>query len=440
MYYTECNLKMSISHAIRHIRVTPIAFRDPPLLNAAGIHEPWALRSIIEIETDSGLVGINESYGDQPMLEALAKAAPALEGLSPWALHEMEIRVAKLVAPSVLTTSEFLGQQVSLAPGTHVSKTVAKVISAFEVAMMDLQGQMAGAPIVDLLGGAVRASVPFSAYLFYKYAEHTGRPYEPDMWGEALQPEQLVQQAQRMVGQYGFQSIKFKAGALSPQQEVAGILALTKAFPGMPLRIDPNANWTVATSLEVVQQLRGVLEYYEDPAPGLEGMAAVARSCDVPLATNMVVTDFSEFRRNVQMGCPVKIVLSDHHYWGGLRATQHLSRLCETFGLGLSMHSNSHLGISLVAMTHLCASVPLLTYACDTHYPWQEEEVIEGGRLSFENGSLAVSSNPGLGVSLDRKALARLHENYLHCGIRNRDDLGQMRKYDPSFSGQQPRF
>ena len=440
MYYTECNLKMSISHAIRHIRVTPIAFRDPPLLNAAGIHEPWALRSIIEIETDSGLVGINESYGDQPMLEALAKAAPALEGLSPWALHEMEIRVAKLVAPSVLTTSEFLGQQVSLAPGTHVSKTVAKVISAFEVAMMDLQGQMAGAPIVDLLGGAVRASVPFSAYLFYKYAEHTGRPYEPDMWGEALQPEQLVQQAQRMVDQYGFQSIKLKAGALSPQQEVAGILALTKAFPGVPLRIDPNANWTVATSLEVVQQLRGVLEYYEDPAPGLEGMAAVARSCDVPLATNMVVTDFSEFRRNVQMGCPVKIVLSDHHYWGGLRATQHLSKLCETFGLGLSMHSNSHLGISLVAMTHLCASVPLLTYACDTHYPWQEEEVIEGGRLSFENGSLAVSSNPGLGVSLDRKALARLHENYLHCGIRNRDDLGQMRKYDPSFSGQQPRF
>ncbi|MFP5304071.1 glucarate dehydratase, partial [Cobetia sp. SIMBA_158] len=78
---------------IRHIRITPIAFRDPPLLNAAGIHEPWALRSIIEIETASGLVGINESYGDQPMLDALAKAAPALVGLSPWALNEMEQRV-----------------------------------------------------------------------------------------------------------------------------------------------------------------------------------------------------------------------------------------------------------------------------------------------------------------------------------------------------------
>jgi len=140
------------SHAIRHVRVTPIAFRDPPLLNAAGIHEPWALRSIIEIETDSGLVGINESYGDLPMLEALAKAAPALNGLSPWALNEMETRVAALVAPPQAASSEFLGTQISLAPGTHVSKTVAKVISAFEVAMMDLQGQLANAPVVDLLG------------------------------------------------------------------------------------------------------------------------------------------------------------------------------------------------------------------------------------------------------------------------------------------------
>jgi glucarate dehydratase len=428
------------SHAIRHVRVTPIAFRDPPPLNAAGIHEPWALRSIIEIETGSGLVGINESYGDLPMLEALARAAPALTGLSPWALNEMETRVAALVTPAAQTTSEFLGQQVSLAPGTHVSKTVAKVISAFEVAMLDLQGQLANAPVVDLLGGAARPAVPFSAYLFFKYAGHIERPYAPDPWGEALTPEQLVGQARRMIGEYGFQSIKLKAGALPPTQEADGILALARAFPGAPLRIDPNGNWSVATSLSIVDRLRGVLEYYEDPAPGLDGMAAVAKDCDVPLATNMVVTDFNEFRRNVELGCQVKVVLSDHHYWGGLRATQRLSTMCQTFGLGLSMHSNSHLGISLVAMTHLAASVPHLSYACDTHYPWQDDEVVQGGRLKFEDGSLRVTSTPGLGVQIDREALARLYDNYLNTGIRNRDDLGQMRKYDPSFTGQQPRF
>ena len=427
------------SHAIRSVRVTPIAFRDPPLLNAAGIHEPWALRSIIEIETHSGLIGINESYGDLPMLEALAKAAPALTGLSPWSLNDMESRVAALVTPKQ-TASEFLGTQVSLAPGTHVSKTVAKVISAFEVAMMDLQGQLANAPVVDLMGGAARPAVPFSAYLFFKFAEHIEKPYAPDPFGEGITPEQMVAQARRMIDQYGFKSIKLKAGALPPSREAAAMLALAKAFPGAPLRIDPNANWTVATSLQVVEQLRGVLEYYEDPAPGLDGMAAVAAACEVPLATNMVVTDLKEFRLNAEMGCPVKIVLSDHHYWGGLRATQRLALMCETFGLGLSMHSNSHLGISLTAMTHLAASVPQLSYACDTHYPWQDDEVVQGGRLTFEDGSLRVPTTPGLGVQIDREALARLHHNYLNTSIRNRDDLAQMRKYDPSFTGHQPRF
>src|SRR5688572_7276044 len=102
---------MTTSHAIRRVRITPIAFRDPPLLNAAGIHEPWALRSVVEIETASGLVGINESYGDLPMLEALAKAAPALHGLSPWTLNEMEICVAALVTPPAQARSEFVTQR-----------------------------------------------------------------------------------------------------------------------------------------------------------------------------------------------------------------------------------------------------------------------------------------------------------------------------------------
>jgi glucarate dehydratase len=421
-------------HAIRHVRITPIAFRDPPLLNAAGIHEPWALRAIIEIETASGLVGINETYGDQPVLDSLAVAAPLLTGLDPWALNEMERRIRAAIRPTST------GPEFALAPGTHSSKAAAKVVSALEVAMLDLQGQLAGAPVCDLLGGAVRSAVPYSAYLFQKYAEHIDRPYEPDPWGEALSAEQVVDQARRMIAAYGFQSIKLKAGALPPEQEAASLKALAKAFPGVPLRIDPNANWSVATSLRIVEELRGLLEYYEDPAPGLDGMAAVARGCDVPLATNMVVTDFAEFKRNVELRCPVRIVLSDHHYWGGLRATQQLSALCETFDLGLSMHSNSHLGISLVAMTHLASAVPRLTYACDTHYPWQDDEVVQGGRLKFENGSLRVPTAPGLGVQIDREALARLHDNYLRCGIRNRNDLAQMRKYDAGFSAKQPRF
>jgi glucarate dehydratase len=419
---------------ITHARVTPIAFRDAPLLNASGIHEPWALRSIIELETSDGRLGIAETYGDAPMLVALEQARALVTGLSPFDLNEMEQRVRASIKPG-----QGGGVQFELAPGSHTAKNAEKVISALEVAMLDLQGQLLGLPICDLLGGAVRDAVPYSAYLFYKYAEHAGKPYAPDAWGEAVTPAQLVTQAQAMVSQYGFKSIKLKGGVFEPAEEIAGIKALRKAFPTHPLRLDPNANWSLKTSIDAAPELDELLEYYEDPTPGLEGMAQLAGHCRSPLATNMVVTTMDEFRRNAELKA-VKILLSDHHYWGGLRATASLARMCEVFGMGMSMHSNSHLGISLMAMTHAAAAIPNLTYACDTHYPWQEEEVIKGGRIKFDQGTVKVPSAPGLGVELDPARLAELHQQYLDCGIRNRNDLAQMRKYQPAFSGASPRF
>ena len=418
---------------ITQVRITPVAFRDGPLLNAAGIHEPWALRAIVEVETSDGRVGLGETYGDAPMLAVLDQARHQVLGLSPFALNAMEQRLKASIRPQPGAV------EFTLAPGSHSAKNAAKAISVFEVAMLDLQGQIVGAPIVDLLGGAVRPQVAYSAYLFFKYAEHHGRPYEPDAWGEGISPQQMVAQARRMVDLYGFQSIKLKGGVFEPQHEIACIRALREAFPAMPLRLDPNANWSLATSRRAAEELDDLLEYYEDPCPGLDGMAELARHTRLPLATNMVVTTLEEFRRNVETRS-VKVILSDHHYWGGLRATQQLARMCDLWDLGMSMHSNSHLGISLMAMTHVAAAIPNLSYACDTHYPWQDEDIVRGGRIAFEQGAVRLPAKPGLGVELDREALAALHDQYLSCGIRNRDDRKQMQKYDPSFTGASPRF
>lgn len=97
------------------------------------------------------------------------------------------------------------------------------------------------------------------------------------------------------------------------------------------------------------------------------------------------------------------------------------------------MHSNSHLGISLAAMVHLGAALPRLPYALDTHYPWQSDEVITGGRFRIEEGAVTVPNEPGLGVELDRTSLARLHQNYLECGLTKRDDQIEMQKVVPGW-------
>jgi glucarate dehydratase len=421
---------------ITAVRVTPIAFKDPPLLNAAGVHEPYALRSIIEIETSCGRCGLGETYGDAPVLRDLVAIAPQLVGLSIYALNA--VRKIVQIACGVEGKSQGAAE-LALAPSTHADKAAAKAFAAFELPLLDLQAQRAGVPLVDLLGGAVRTHVDYSAYLFFKYAEHIESPYSPDPWGAALDAQSIVAQARQMVDEYGFGSIKLKAGALSPDVEADCLIALRAAFPKHPLRIDPNANWTLATASRIAKRLGSLLEYYEDPTPGLEGMAALHRETGLPLATNMVVTSFDEFRRSIALNS-VQIVLSDHHFWGGLRATQELATMCELFGIGLSMHSNSHLGISLMAMTHLAASIPSVAYACDTHYPWQVEEVIAGERISIQQGKVAVTSEPGLGVTLDQEKLRSLHAQYKECGITARNDYAQMVKYQPDFKKIKPRY
>lgn len=425
---------MSLSGTrIVNVRVTPIAFRDPPLLNVAGVHEPWALRSIIEVELVDGRIGLGESYGDLETLSHLAKVAAQLAGLDPFDLNHLTRVVYALVGDNPDPGANY--------PAAG-DKARASALAAFEVAFLDLQGQILGRPLYQLLGGAVRPSVAYSAYLFYKFARHKQDPgYPSDDWGEALTPEQLVAQARRMIATFGFGSIKLKAGVFAPEEEIAGLQALRAAFPGYPLRIDPNGGWSVATTRRIMPALaaEGLLEYLEDPVCTLEEMGEVARFAPMPLATNMVTIAFGQIPKTVRLNA-VQVILADHHYWGGLRATQQLAAIGRTFGLGISMHSNSHMGISLAAMTHVGVTLPNLTYACDTHYPWQEDEVIEGGKLSIRGGVLAPPPGAGLGVTLDRQALARLHQNYLDCGVRQRDDTREMRKHQPDFNPERPRF
>ena len=209
--------------------------------------------------------------------------------------------------------------------------------------------------------------------------------------------------------------------------------ALRRRFgPDVPLRLDPNALWTVETSVRWGRELEGVLEYLEDPCRGQEGMARVRREVKLPLATNMCTTSFDDLPGSARVESE-DIILTDHHFWGGLRSSMELAAHCRTFGRGVSMHSNNHAGISFAAMTHLGAAMPNLTHALDTHYPWQWEEIIRGGRIAIEDGCVTVPKGAGLGVELDRAALARAHEAYVRCGLRERNDEIEMQKKVPGW-------
>ncbi|MFD1814169.1 glucarate dehydratase family protein [Rhodococcus gannanensis] len=426
---------------ITEVQVTPVAFRDPPLLNTVGVHQPYALRAIIRIRTDGGLTGVGETYADTAHLARMEAAAETLIGLDAFALNTIRSVIDDRISRLSVTGGDGVAGMITTASTTD------RVFSPFEVACLDIQGKALGRPVSDLLGGAVRDRVPFSAYLFYKWAGHPGAAgthpvaslAPEDEWGAALDPQGLVRQARRMIDEYGFTAIKLKGGVFPPDEEIAAIKALHAEFPGVPLRLDPNAAWSVDTSIRVASELDGIVQYLEDPTPGLDGMAEVSGEAKMPLATNMCVVAFEHLKPAV-VKKSVSVVLSDHHYWGGLQRSRLLGGICDAFGLGLSMHSNSHLGVSLAAMVHLAAATPNLTYACDTHWPWKSEDVVKPGVLRFVDGAVPVPTGPGLGVEIDEDALGALHQQYLDCGIRDRDDTGYMRSVDPTFENTSPRW
>jgi len=429
------------------MRVHSIAMADPPLRSSYGLHAPYALRNVLEVESEDGIVGIAETYGGERPAAALLDARDQVVGTDAYRL-----------------TGDLLGfvegegggldrSQTHHVPGENPLDASSRTYSALETACLDLIGRSVGQPVCDLIGGRVRDEVPFSAYPFYKHAGGGGEGDDArdDKYGEALSPEGLVRQVKQMFEEYGFGSVKFKGGVLDPEIEVETIRQLRQEFgPSVPLRIDPNSAWTVETSIKVGRDLKEELSsggYLEDPAMGIDGMAAVrkgllAEGIDTPLASNVAVTSFAHIPESVKKDA-VQVILCDHHYWGGMRQVQHLGKICQIFGMGLSMHSNSHLGVSLMAMAHVAASVKHLTYACDTHYPWQSEndEIVAGGRVPIVNGCVKIPDKPGLGVDLDYDQIARGKELFAKIPYRKRDDEAEMRKHvDPEWKRVLPRW
>jgi glucarate dehydratase len=343
---------------------------EAPLRYAFGSH-PGFSRFIIEVDTDEGISGLGECYGGASRAGQLTEMRPLLIGADPMNLERIRWKVA---APSSL---KLFGNVLGFA--------------GIEFAILDIQGKALKKPVCDLLGGRIRGEISFSAYLFYRYASDQGV-------GEVSNAEQMVGFARDLVKQYGFKTLKYKNGVLPPDDEIDTFIALREAFPKHRIRLDPNAAWSVTTAIHVARSLHDYdMEYLEDPVWGLRAMQRVnAKAPWVTLAS--VMADVLD------------VVLLDPHWYGGIHRAKLAGQICEAMGLDAGMHSGAEFGISQAAMLHLAAGLPNMVLAPDSHYHHLTDDIIQGGKLKYKNGAMAVPTGPGLGVSLDRDKLARYHE------------------------------
>ena len=386
---------------ITEFDVIPVAHREPPVLNSWGVHPAAQARTVVRIRTADGLEGVGETYGDATLIEELENASDDITGTNPY-------------------DREPIRQSLSR-----------EAYGAYETAVFDVIGKAVGEPVHRLLGGKLRNSVEFSAYLFYKYADP-----DPDAAAicpeEVRTPEAMVEQAKAFHRVHGFEEFKLKGGVFEPELELETLELMAAHFGAdQPFRIDPNGAWTEATTIHADQRLAASevnLQFLEDPVMDHTDRVSIAGELSHSYATNHIDT-LEELAEEITDDC-IDVVLSDHHYFGGLSYNQAVGEIAKFFDVGVGMHSTSHLGISMAAMVHSAATMPTLDYACDTHYPWQSDDVITD-TFEFENGCLDVPDEPGLGVTIDEDELERLHQQYQQTEIIGSTEA--MRQRDPDF-------
>ena len=373
------------------IRATTVTMPlEAPLRHSNGAHWGRFVRTVVEVEADNGLIGLGEMGGGGQSAEA------AVTGLKSYLVGHDPARTEALRWMLANPTASLYNNRTQL-------------LAAIEFACLDLQGRELGVPVHALLGGKVRDRVPFASYLFFRHPADDGT-------GEIRTAEQLVKHARELVDEHGFSVHKLKGGVFPPDYERECFRALAEAFPEHRVRFDPNGAFSVE---EAIRFARGIEDldndYLEDPTWGMNGMRRVRENTPIPLATNTVVVNFEHLAANVRDPA-VDVILLDTTFWGGIRPCVKAAGVCETFQLGVAVHSSGELGIQLATMLHLGAVVPNLSFAADAHYHHLRDDIIAGGKLPYADGAIAVPDAPGLGVELDRDKLAEYAELFRELG------------------------
>src|SRR3954454_19482097 len=377
---------------ITDVRATTVTVPlEAPLRHANGCHWGRFVRTIVEVETDEGFVGLGEMGGGGESAEATIRSLKSyLVGRDPARIEEMRFLIAN--------------------PTASLYNNRTQVLAALEFACLDILGQAWGVPVSEILGGRLRDTIPFAAYCFYRY------PDPATGLGEVRTIDQILANARDLKQRYGFTTHKMKAGVFPLDYELEAYRALAREFPGDSYRFDCNAVWSVEQAIRFGQGIEDLRnDYLEDPTFGLHGMRRTREMIRVPLATNTVVVNFEQLAANV-LNTAVDVILLDTTFWGGIRQCVKAAGICETFQLGIAVHSSGELGIQLATMLHMGAVIPNLSFAADAHYHHLVDDIIQGGLMAYEDGAIRVPEGPGLGVKLDRDKLREYSELYQRLG------------------------
>ncbi len=435
---------MSKTPVVTEMQVIPVAGYDSMEMTLSGAHAPFFTRNLVILKDSENHVGIGEIHGGEYTCECLKNCIPLVVGQE----------IGKYRA--VLGTIHRGGKPAAEDDGEGIQtldisklKFVVKAEWAIECAFLDLLGQHLGVPVCELLAeGKQREKVETLGYLFYVSDRHkTDLPYlseddSSDPWfrmrrNEMVSHEQIVEQACCLQEKYGFRNFKLKGGVFEGAYEMDTIRALKKQFPNGRINIDPNGAWSLSEAIELCKDMKNVLTYVEDPCGPEAGfssreiMAEFKNATNMPVATNMIATNWRQFYHAAALKS-VDIVLADPHFWG-LEGSLRMASILDDWGLTWGSHSNNHFDITLTTFAHVAAAAPGKPTALDTHWIWQDGQNLLDDTPQIKDGYLEVPDRPGLGVTLNMDKVMEANRLYNQMPSHDRDDAMAMQYLIPNW-------
>jgi glucarate dehydratase len=371
---------------ITRVVATPVNMPLESPIWWTGGHYPGTSKTVIEIETDEGLVGLGEAPSID-VVETIRQLGERLTGMDPLDIAACEERC---VPPWQIVQNTD-------------DSSVVKAFGAIEIGLWDLRGKALGVPLSLLLGGAVRRDIPFTEYFAF-------RPESDGVGGEST-PEAVAEYCVRMREEHGSTMFEGKLILGDPELEIRTVAAIRNALgPSAVIRLDSNMQWSLATARRVLRELEPYdIRNYEDPVGTFEEMAALRRHSSIPFSSHV-----PDIRRAVALGVPDTIV-TNFAVLGGIARAIRFIGACEAMGVGFWCYSGDT-GICTAAYLHVVATQPWITEPSQSLFRWQIGDVIEGGPFRQRSDAVPVPDGPGLGVTLDRDALAHWHQHLVDHG------------------------
>ena len=443
-------MSLSSSPIITRMQVIPVAGYDSMLMTLSGAHAPCFTRNLVILQDSAGHTGIGEIHGGDYTCDCLNAIRPLVEGAPVACYRQVLQRIHKLTGAKENGAKGSDGIQT-----LDISKLKFVVRSewAVECAMLDLMGQFVGQPLCQLLGeGRQRDKVEVLGYLFYvsdkaKYAgpgpAYIDESGSADPWfrlrrQEILTPARIVEEAQAVHEKYGVSNFKLKGGVLPGEEEMEALRALKKAFPAARINIDPNGAWSLDEAIRLCRPMRDVITYVEDPCgpeagySGREIMREFKNAVQLPVATNMIATDWRQFYHTASLNA-CDIILADPHFWGFDGAVR-MSQLLDAWGLTWGIHSNNHFDVTLAAFAHVGAAAVGDPAPIDTHWIWQDGQNLLDDTPQIAGGFLQVPEGPGLGVHLNMEQVTAANALYRRLPSHDRNDAAAMQYLIPGWT------